>query len=89
MAIGRPGLSVGVRVGTSSRVAAQPLVRRRLSLSVPLQVAVVYVPAMNSPFHTVPLAPASLLPIVALASVVPWGEELRKLLVRSLRRRRA
>ena len=59
-----------------------------LSLSIALQAAVLYAPAMNSLFHTVPLPPASLLPLVALASLVLWAEELRKLIVRAGRRRR-
>jgi Ca2+-transporting ATPase len=43
---------------------------------------------MNTLFHTVPLAPVSLLPLAALASSVLWAEELRKLTLR-LRHRRA
>ncbi len=57
-----------------------------LTLSVALQAAVLYVPAMNTLFHTVPLPPASLLPLLALASLVLWAEELRKLIVRCTRR---
>lgn len=57
-----------------------------LALSVALQAAVLYVPAMNALFHTVPLPPASLLPLLALASLVLWAEELRKLIARALRR---
>jgi magnesium-transporting ATPase (P-type) len=53
-----------------------------LSLSIALQAAVLYVPALNTLFHTVPLPLASLLPLAALASLVLWAEELRKLLVR-------
>jgi Ca2+-transporting ATPase len=60
-----------------------------LTLSVALQAAVLYVPAMNALFHTVPLPPASLLPLLVLASLVLWAEELRKLIVRSARRREA
>jgi Ca2+-transporting ATPase len=52
-----------------------------LSLSMLLQVLVLYLPPMNTLFHTVPLAPASLLPLAALASSVLWAEELRKLIV--------
>jgi len=59
-----------------------------LSLSVLLQVLVLYWPLMNTLFYTVPLAPASLLPLAALASSVLWAEELRKLVLR-LRHRRA
>jgi Ca2+-transporting ATPase len=53
-----------------------------LSLSVALQAAVLYVPALNTLFHTVPLPPQSLLPLLLLASGVLWAEELRKLVAR-------
>lgn len=59
-----------------------------LALSMLLQTLVLYAPLMNTLFHTVPLAPASLLPLAALASCVLWAEELRKLALR-LRHRRA
>ncbi|MDI1274291.1 HAD-IC family P-type ATPase [Polaromonas sp.] len=59
-----------------------------LALSIALQVLVLYAPFMNTLFYTVPLAPASLLPLLLLASSVLWAEELRKLLVR-LRQKRA
>jgi Ca2+-transporting ATPase len=60
-----------------------------LSLSVLLQGLVLYAPAMNALFHTVPLAPSTLLPLLGLASAVLWVEELRKLLVRTSTRRTA
>jgi Ca2+-transporting ATPase len=60
-----------------------------LSLSVLLQGLVLYAPPMNALFYTVPLAPASLLPLLGLASAVLWVEELRKLLVRVHARRAA
>jgi len=79
------------RSATASALGAQLLCNRwlvaGLSLSVLLQVAVIYAPPMNTLFHTVPLAAGSLLPLVALASAVLWVEELRKLLARGLRRR--
>ena len=53
-----------------------------LALSVVLQAAVLYLPWMNALFHTVPLPLGSLLPLVALASVVLWAEEGRKALAR-------
>jgi len=59
-----------------------------LSLSIALQAAVVYVPALNALFHTVPLALASLLPLLGLASLVLWLEEARKLWVRTAQRAR-
>ncbi len=52
-----------------------------LAASVALQAAVLYAPPLNAMFHTVPLPLATLLPIVALASVVLWAEELRKRLM--------
>jgi Ca2+-transporting ATPase len=60
-----------------------------LLLSVLLQGAVLYWPPLNELFHTLPIPPADLLPIVALASLVLWVEELRKLFVRVTRARRA
>ncbi len=59
-----------------------------LALSVLLQAAVLYLPALNAWFHTVPLPPAALLPLVALASSVLFAEELRKLLARRRAARR-
>ena len=58
-----------------------------LALSVLLQAAVLYLPVMNALFHTVPLAPATLLPLLGLASSVLWAEELRKALQRRAARR--
>jgi Ca2+-transporting ATPase len=49
-----------------------------LALSVVLQWAVVYAEPMNRLFHTVPIPPADLLPMVAAASLVLWTEEARK-----------
>ena len=54
-----------------------------LTLSVALQALVIYAPPMNALFHTTPLAPSTLLPLLALASAVLWVEELRKLIVRA------
>jgi Ca2+-transporting ATPase len=61
-----------------------------LAASVLLQATVLYLPPMNALFHTVPLPAATLGPLVALASVVLWAEEARKLVARarSARRRR-
>jgi Ca2+-transporting ATPase len=41
---------------------------------------------MNTLFHTVPLPPATLAPLVALASAVLWAEELRKAVARHRQR---
>ncbi len=53
-----------------------------LLLSMLLQALVLYAPLLNALFHTVPLPLASLLPLLALASLVLWAEEARKLWVR-------
>lgn len=53
-----------------------------LALSVGLQIAVLYVPSMNAMFHTVPLPWTTLLALLASASAVLWGEELRKAVAR-------
>ncbi|HEY0857321.1 MAG TPA: HAD-IC family P-type ATPase [Albitalea sp.] len=53
-----------------------------LALSVLLQGVVLYLPLMNELFYTVPLPLPVLLTLAALASVVLWAEELRKLIVR-------
>jgi Ca2+-transporting ATPase len=55
-----------------------------LALSVGLQALVIYVPPLNALFHTVALPPASLLPLLLVASLVLWVEEARKLLLRWL-----
>ncbi|MFZ5548683.1 MAG: cation-translocating P-type ATPase [Pseudomonadota bacterium] len=60
-----------------------------LAFSVVLQALVLYAPPMNTLFHTQPLPLASLLPLVALASLVLWVEELRKLAHRRRRPRPA
>jgi Ca2+-transporting ATPase len=59
-----------------------------LSLSVLLQALVLYAAPMNALFHTVPLPLDSLLPLLLLASVVLWAEEVRKLVARRARRSR-
>jgi Ca2+-transporting ATPase len=53
-----------------------------MAMSVALQGAVLYWAPLNAMFHTVPIPLADLLPIVAVASLVLWAEELRKLIVR-------
>jgi magnesium-transporting ATPase (P-type) len=47
-----------------------------------LQLGVVYIPAANYVFHTVPIPLGEALAIGAAASIVLWVEELRKLIVR-------
>ena len=67
-------------------VLKNPWLLGGLALSMGLQALVLYAPLLNTLFYTVPLAPASLLPLAALASVVLWAEELRKLVMRSKHR---
>ena len=54
-----------------------------------LQVAVVHVPVLNVAFGTVPLSPDQWLMCAAMASVVLWYSELRKLVLRLAIRRMA
>ena len=54
-----------------------------LAASLVLQAAVVYLPPLNALFHTVPLHWHVLLPLLALASVVLWAEEVRKAIARA------
>jgi magnesium-transporting ATPase (P-type) len=53
-----------------------------LTLSVLLQLAVLYVPVLNATLHTVPLEGSDLVLLAGLASAVLWAEELRKLFAR-------
>jgi magnesium-transporting ATPase (P-type) len=54
-----------------------------LAASVILQLAVIYVPAMSTLFHTVALPAAVVILLAVVASAVLVAEELRKLLARS------
>jgi len=58
-----------------------------LMLSILLQLAVIYWPAINGLFHTVPIASNDILLIIFVASLVLWAEEIRKYIVK--RRRKA
>ncbi len=64
------------------RILRNPWLLGGLLVSVVLQVAVLYWAPLNELFHTVPIPPIDLLPLVAVASIVLWTEELRKLLAR-------
>ncbi len=64
------------------RILRNPWLLGGLLISVMLQIAVLYWAPLNELFHTVPIAPADLLPLVAVASLVLWTEELRKLFAR-------
>jgi len=52
-----------------------------------LHAAVVFLPALNDVFHTVPFSLKEVVAIGAVASLVLWVEELRKLIVRRRKRR--
>jgi magnesium-transporting ATPase (P-type) len=56
-----------------------------LVLSNVLQAAVVFLPALNEVFHTVPFGLKEFLTIGAVASLVLWVEEIRKFVVRRRR----
>ena len=71
------------------RLLRNPWLLGGLALSVALQGVVLYVPAMNGWFHTVPLPLETLLLLAGLASAVLWAEEARKLVARLGRGRRA
>ena len=58
-----------------------------LALSILLQLLVIYWPPMNSLFHTVPISGVNFLVITAVASLVLWAEEVRKLFARRRLRR--
>jgi P-type Ca2+ transporter type 2C len=57
-----------------------------IALSVALQVAVVHLPLLNDAFSTAPLGAGDWLLCVALASLVLWADEAKKLFERRLRR---
>jgi potassium/sodium efflux P-type ATPase len=63
-------------------VFVNPWLWGALALSIVLQVAVVHVGFLNIAFGTVSLAPGQWLACVAMASVVLWFGELRKLVAR-------
>jgi magnesium-transporting ATPase (P-type) len=68
-------------------IVRNPWLLAGLTISVALQLAVLYWAPLGELFHTVPIPAADLLPLIAVASTVLWVEELRKLVAR--RRRRA
>jgi P-type Ca2+ transporter type 2C len=58
-----------------------------IALSLALQVLVVHVPLLNRAFATTPLSAADWALCAAMASVVLWVDELKKLLLRRTSRR--
>ncbi len=57
-----------------------------IALSIVLQVAVVQLPFLNEPFGTSSLSMREWLTSLALASIVLWADEVKKLLERGLHR---
>lgn len=53
-----------------------------LALGITLHVAVIYWPPLGQFFYTMPIAPAQVLQIVLVSSLVLWSEELRKFIMR-------
>jgi Ca2+-transporting ATPase len=70
------------RVSAFRHLFTNPLLWGAIALSLALQIAVVYVPFLNRGFDTTPLGAADWLLCTALASVVLWADELRKLVHR-------
>jgi len=54
-----------------------------VALSFVLQILVVHLPFLNDAFSTVPLSPTEWLTCLAIASLVLWAEELKKLVIRA------
>ena len=69
-----------------SHMFTNPLLWGAILVSVLLQVAVVEIPFLNDAFGTVPLTLGDWGLCTALASAVLWGDELKKLLSRLVRR---
>lgn len=63
-------------------VASNPLLLLAVVATFALQLATIYVPAMNAVFHTQPLTAGELAACIALASVVFFAVEFEKFLVR-------
>lgn len=57
-----------------------------IGVSVALQLAVIYVPFLNTAFGTVPLSAGAWLECVGLALIVLIASELRKCVLRAMRR---
>jgi P-type Ca2+ transporter type 2C len=70
------------RVSAFHHLFTNGLLWGAVALSVLLQVAVVYVPFLNDAFDTSPLSATEWLLCTALASMVLWADEARKLVIR-------
>ncbi|MGH2703424.1 MAG: cation transporting ATPase C-terminal domain-containing protein, partial [Actinomycetota bacterium] len=67
----------------TSHVFTNPWLWGAVSLSLLLQFAVVYLPLLNEAFDTRPLDLGQWLVCFAMASIVLWVDEIRKLFVRA------
>jgi len=65
------------------RLFNNPLLWGAVALSLVLQVVVVYVPFLNKAFQTVPIALTDWGICVAMASLVLWTDEIKKLILRA------
>jgi magnesium-transporting ATPase (P-type) len=75
------------RTSAFRHLFTNPLLWGAIALSVVLQVAVVHLPVLNDAFDTTPLSAGDWLLCTALASLVLWADEAKKILERLLARR--
>ena len=71
-------------VSAFHRLFANPWLWGAIALSLVLQIAVVHLPVLNAAFGTAPLTLDQWLVCAAMASVVLWAAELRKLVLRRI-----
>ncbi len=74
------------RTSAFHHLFTNPLLWGAIALSVVLQVAVVQIPFLNDAFGTTPLSLTDWLLCTALASIVLWADEVKKLVQRWMRR---
>jgi P-type Ca2+ transporter type 2C len=72
------------RVSAFRNLFSNPLIWGAVGISVILQVAVIYLPFLNTAFGTEPLTAREWLAAIVAASVVLWVSEVRKLIARRL-----
>ena len=70
-------------VTAARQLFTNPWLWAAVGLSLSLQFAVVYLPLLNEAFDTRPLDPGQWLVCLAMASIVLWVDEIKKLLVRA------
>jgi P-type Ca2+ transporter type 2C len=73
------------QVSARHRLFVNPYLWGAIALSAALQVVVVHVPLLNRAFGTVPLSGGEWLFCAAMASLVLWVDEFKKLIARLLR----